>query len=482
MSNGAPAEMETVGAAAAGATNGVSQRPVLQPAATEKVDLVEETYAVTSVSTAHGVWRIFDRKRSLANRLCWLLLWLAAVALFITYFVLQTQYLVSDPTSTLITQEFVSPTPFPAVSVCLSTLDPDSVRSFVNVVSGISPEEQLVNLFNSSGILCFYGNRTPRQLANSDYVTGSERCRSDGQLSFIDYPFASSPTLCFTTPANGSIAATQPGYSMIVVGRLPGLATFDSITYAIRKPEEQYSPLLANLLTLELTTRVRFSISRSTIINNCDSRPGGQSRCFATFQQSCIEQACSCSYPTINTTNGADLPSQLPGSCASKNLNGTCNFTQYPYPCRPPYSGSNCTLLQACGPEAAKAACPLPSCEEYEFPQTASTKPITAAMLNATVNGAQINGTAAVDGTFILSVVLNDQMVTRIDETHAYTPLTYFGSVGGMMGLLLGFSVLTILEWIEGCWIIGKRVERAATSDQVDLQFVADEEKGGKGA
>lgn len=44
------------------------------------------------------------------------------------------------------------------------------------------------------------------------------------------------------------------------------------------------------------------------------------------------------------------------------------------------------------------------------------------------------------------------------------------------MGLLLGFSVLTVAEWIEGCCRIGKKVEEVAVDEVVDILTDDDEE------
>ena len=101
------------------------------------------------------------------NRLCWAFLWLTSFSLFVLYLVLQTQYLVSNPTSTLITRQFNATVQFPSVSICISSLSPDSVKSFAASNPGETPREQLTSLFNSSGILCYYG-RPVRQLWNAD--------------------------------------------------------------------------------------------------------------------------------------------------------------------------------------------------------------------------------------------------------------------------------------------------------------------------
>jgi hypothetical protein len=341
----------------------------------------------------------------------------------------------------------------------------------------------MASLFNSSGILCYYGFRSVRQLWNSDFATGSMDCRKDAYLEFIDYPFATNPTLCITVN-NTDLFTTQPGVQMTFLGKLPDLAPFDAVTYGIRKPEEQYEPLLSNYLTLGLNTRSRFKIELSHQIKDCNATAGGQPKCLSNFQQSCIEQACNCTYPVITDDQAADLAEQIPGSCAKKNLEGTCNYNSTGFLCPPGLGGSRaifCTLDQICGSKAAQHACPLPSCDDPTFPQISTFTPIDNRVLDGAA-GIDANTTEALRGVFLLSVILESQTITIVQEVLGYTALSYFGSVGGMMGLLLGFSMLTIMEWVEGCCKIGKKVEEAAVDEVVDILTDDDDEQAEKAA
>ncbi|KAI9024648.1 Amiloride-sensitive sodium channel-domain-containing protein [Hyaloraphidium curvatum] len=475
---GGPAEKlfqaEAAGTAANGTANGLAAPLLPAPKPPdEDVDFVQEVYNITSVSTAHGVWRVFDRKRSMANRLCWAVLWLTAAGLFITYLVLQSMYLAESPTSTLITQEVVSPMPFPAVSICLSSLNTSLIRAFVRPIPPGPPQQQLETLLNSSGVLCYFGWRTLRQLWNSDYSLGTQSCRENATLTWADYPFASSPTLCITTPPG--LLAEQPGVSLRFIGRLPFLEPFDTVTYSLRTPESQIEPLLSNFVVFGANTRVRFQTTISKSLKECDPNPGGQPVCFSRFQQQCIERACDCKYPVIEPGMAEeDLAAQLPGSCASKNREGTCTYHDPIFPCPDSKKHRNCTLQTLCGPTESKKACPLPSCEETDYPQVASLSPISETTFEDVANGTA--GTL-----FVLSVLLETQTVTLIEETEAYTVLSYLGAVGGMMGLLLGFSVLTILEWFEGCFHIGTKVEEIIEEAAEDAGLISDsddEEEG----
>ncbi|KAI9009062.1 hypothetical protein DFJ74DRAFT_686730 [Hyaloraphidium curvatum] len=284
-------------------------------AKTQHLDIVAEAYSVASKSTAHGVWRIFDRRRRWANRICWAFLWLTAFSLFVTYLVLQTEYLASFPTSTLITQVFVSPTPFPAVSVCISSLNRTTVAAFLRPPRGSTVLEQVADIFNGSGVACFYGLHTARQLLRYEIPSDGSGCSARSTVSFVDYPFAWSPTLCITTP--GDLVADQPGYTLTIVGRVPGLGVLDQLTYGIRQADAQFQPMLANLLSTGIHTRERFHIGTTRNIRNCDPQPGGQPKCLADFQQQCVEKACSCRYPAVagnvSGSSLSDLVEQLPG-------------------------------------------------------------------------------------------------------------------------------------------------------------------------
>jgi len=300
-----------------------------------------------------------------------------------------------------------------------------------------------------------------------------------------------SPTLCLTTN-NTDLFAKQTGVQMTFVGKLPTLTPFDSITYGIRKPEEIFEPLLSNFVTIGGQARVRFSYDIVQEIKNCNSTTGGQPKCLSSFQQACIETMCNCTYPRIEDSDAADLPSQLPGSCVSKHIRGSCGYNLTGLPCPAGLGFPNtdtCTLEQICGSDAGQQVCPLPSCEEPSFPSIATSTPIDRRILDGAVPPAG-NESSYLDGVFVLSVVLGSQTITYAAEEVSYTSLSYFGAVGGMMGLLMGFvfsrsssdqnfawlnclptprllkfSVLTIMEWVEGFCRIGKRVEETAVEE-----------------
>lgn len=413
-------------AASASAVEGAPEEPA-------KLDFIQETYNVASTSTAHGVVRIVDRQRPMWNRVCWGILWFTAAGLFLTYLVLQSMYLASAPTSTLITHDYNDTTDFPSVSVCISTLQPAVIRAFVKPNPGRNPREQMTSLFQSSGVLCYYGWRSLRQLWGSDFAA-TTLCREAASLEWVDYPFATSPTLCLKTKPQ---KAYQAGISMTIIGKVPDMNGFDQLTYGLRRPEEQFEPLLANFLETGLNTRVRFGTTVSTFIKACNDTTGGQPKCLASFQQSCIEKICNCRYPVINDTGANDLPEQLPGSCVVKNLQGQCNYNMTGFPCpagvNPASRPNGCTLNDVCGSDQARRACPLPSCVDTAYPQSASVAFIDPAIFNET---GVINATDAMNGLFILSVILNSQTVTLAQEVVAYTPLSYFGAVGGMVSLI----------------------------------------------
>jgi hypothetical protein len=421
-----------------------------------------------------------------------MLLWLTAFSLFVTYLVLQTQYFTEQPTSTLIVNQFNHTIQFPSVSICISSVEPEAVRHFIKLNPGDTPRDRMASMFNSTGILCYYGYRTWRQLWNSDFASGSQDCRDDAKLEWIDYPFSTAPTLCLTTN-NSDLFATQTGVRMTFMGKLPAVSPFDQLTYGIRKPDQQYEPLLSNFLNIGVMTRARFRYSLSQSIKDCNSTTGGQAKCLSSFQQNCIETACNCTYPVITDEQAADLPEQLHGACVTKNLRGLCNYNTTGYTC-PSFlalqrakqvraiAANNCTLEQVCASQAGQNACPLPSCDASSFPQVATSTSLSRNVLDGVVPEGG-NETEYFRGFFVLSIILDSQTITIIQEVEGYTALSYFGSIGGMMGLLLGFvgaravtlldladflihrhrfSVLTIAEWVEGFCKIGKRVEETS--------------------
>lgn len=415
--------------------------------------LADELYVISSDST-HDVARVFDKNRSLLNRSIWALIWFTAFALFVIYMVFQTMYLTSNPTNTLITAEFVTPTLLPNVSVCISSLDVPSVRQFLHLNTDSTPREQMTGLFNTSGVLCYFTWQSLKQLWQGRFETATD-CRSTASISFVDYPFALQPTLCLTTTV--PLFAEAAGASITFIGHLPN-ASSDTLTYAIRRNGEVYQPQVSNLVTMGAHTRVRFSIQNYTFIQDCDPRPGGQPECFAEFQQACVEESCNCSYPILNDINSFDMSTQIPGSCVLANLNGTCTYTTSGLTA-PPNSqltcGTNCTLAQVCGSTQAQRSCPFPSCETSLFPQVTSLAPISPSLF-ATSSSPDFN--SSVSTLFALTLVLDSQLIEVIEQVPGYTTLSYLGAIGGMLGLLLGYSVLSIAEWLEGCWRVMRKV------------------------
>lgn len=194
------------------------------------------------------------------------------------------------------------------------------------------------------------------------------------------------------------------------------------------------------LAGLPVLTKVLFSQQTTSLIKGCNAT-GSQVSCKAAYHQSCVERLCNCKYPSSR-------PETIPGNCEDAFLNGTCPVKSPVFPCPPGHGrpGSNCTLLQACNPDAA---CPLPSCTSSSFPMSTSLRPVPNA-----VGGRDL---------FTLSITLASTEVELAQEVAVYTGWQYFTGILAFMAGLLGFSVVTCCEfWDNGFMLRRKRREKAA--------------------
>jgi hypothetical protein len=380
------------------------------PAVEKQTDYVDEIYQITSTSTAHDVWRIFDRKRTCFNRSLWTILWLTCFSLYITYFVAQLLQFLSRPSSTLVEAVMESPMAFPSVAICLSTTNASMIRQFF--------QEPVSGGGLTLGVRCTFGF--------SATTTGSalngQDCRSTARKEWSDYPFGVSPTACLRFNAEGEYVANLPGTTMTFIVNVPGLAnSIATANFQLLDPKDSVHPLLSNLIDVSSATKVLFQKSTSSQLDSCTNDAGGQRTCAIKAEQKCVETVCGCTYPDPYS------PEDLPGSCAAKLQRGECVYGRPIYQC-PGKINQLCALEDICSPKNIFAQCPYPSCFTMAFPFSASTNQLPS----------QFQGT----GIFVMSVVLRSVDVNTMVEVRGMTLLDFFGSIGGMMGLLLGFSVV----------------------------------------
>jgi hypothetical protein len=349
-----------------------------------------------------------------------LLLW----AFLIYYIVVQAQYLASKPTSTSLTREPQSPYVFPAISMCLTTLNSTKAEQFLREASGIGPV-----LNGSTGMACSAGLGNPNDDIPEDGACGGR------EIQWIDFPFTVLPTICVTFNTPPLFSSTIAGASLTIAGRFPQMGTADLITYSLDAPNQPLTfPILNSAASKGVLTKVLFQEKQTKLIKDCD--PNNQAACQISFQQKCVESLCNCQYPEPNN------PITIPGSCELAFRSGECPIRQPIFPCQS--AGGTCTLLDACNPEET---CPNPSCEASTFTLTPSFREI------ASPDNADL---------FVMSFVLASNEIEIAQETLIYNTLQFLSSILGLLAGLLGFSVVTIFEFCDNGFSLGRKKRAAA--------------------
>ncbi len=425
----------------------------------------------TENTTAHGVVRIFKKEYSIIRRLFWLLVVVGAAAGCLYNCIDRIGHLASSPTSTAITSMRVRPSEFPAVTVCntnaytASGLEVLGLREVGSKALNIDPlnssELSECERITAGSTVLLEDLRTKAVQPLDELILecsfAGESCDLDRHFEHHFSDFGS----CYTF--NGK--SREPVVSTYGTGSRQGLFLILNID------QSQYtaSPLTdagvsvyvhssrepAQVFDQGITVppgRVGFiSMRKETTINNAgvgctedydNSRFNfignefdySSSACLLDCQLTAIADNCSCYHL------GQSIPPSNPMYANLRN----CTF-------------SDVCCIQKMSASALDCNC-LSACTSTVYDASISYSRIPAEYSRNTYR--QVFGNDSfVDINLIGLSVFYKTLDVRLETTRfSYSAVALLSDIGGQLGLFLGISVISILEFCT--WLFDEGVDR----------------------
>lgn len=113
---------------------------------------------------------------------------------------------------------------FPAVAVCLTTLNSTKATEFVTLAP-----EGVRGVLNgtSNGIACVAGIGSSEDDVPNDGTCGGRT------IQWIDFPFSVLPVICNVFNVDGLVTTNSPGGTVTIVGRFPGFRDQDLFSFSL---------------------------------------------------------------------------------------------------------------------------------------------------------------------------------------------------------------------------------------------------------
>ncbi len=147
----------------------------------------------------------------------------------LVYLVYTIQILVARPTSTDLTRVAQDPFIFPAVAVCLTTLNSTKATAFLTMAPG-----GVRGLLNgtASGIACAAGIGSVDSEVPQDSTCGGRG------VQWIDFPFSLLPSVCNIFNIDSLVTSNSPGATLSVVGRFPDFGESDLFSFSLSPQDD----------------------------------------------------------------------------------------------------------------------------------------------------------------------------------------------------------------------------------------------------
>lgn len=429
-------------------------------------------------TTTHGVVRIFSNK-SLVRRGFWLLIVLGAAAGCLNNCINRILFLASSPTSTSISIDRVQPLDFPAVTFCnLNFLTLDVVNA-----TGILP--LAAEVLNTVPSELGEGGACTRTLGNypgigdivmEDFIyqahhqmaTFMSNCSFMGMPCFEDdfTPVLTTFGVCYTFNSG----LTKPVLKSTGTGARQGLNVYldiqqdqyisspsiDAGARLVVRPQFEPPLPLDHGIAIPPGTNAFIGITQRNIIDetkrNCrDESEVAQfnylrsigysvSACSLDCVLTQIADNCGCSY----------LPMQYPPDLDSR-------FAELP-PCT--FQDICCVQYEAIQPEQCDC---LAACNSVQYSTFASYSQLPAnyiledlkELFGMSVEEVQ-NNIAGV------TVFFETRNVETVTTSFSYSPVALLSDIGGQLGLFLGVSVISMMEF--AMWLLDEFRDRCLCS------------------
>lgn len=426
-------------------------------------------------TTTHGVVRVF-RNKSIVRRLFWLLIVLGASAGCLYNCINRIRFLASSPTSTTISVDREQPLDFPAVTFCnlnIFTVDGLS-RSGVDplLAAGVLNAE-IEDLFEG-GICTRYEAEMP-DLGNvifEDLIRNAGHQRSSfimnctfmGEFCRED-DFVSIPTPlgeCYTFNSGSRKEVLQVNKTGIRHG----------LSVSLNVEQEQY--IATPSLDAGVNVLVHPQSEPPLPLERGIAVPPGSNAVIGIMQRNVIDntgRAC-CSEDDVSQlsflqqNNPEYSVSACSLNCFLTQIGDICECSLFPRQYPPDLPLRPCSFLDACclqlvgisptlGLNSSACDCPS-SCKSVSYNAFASYSVLPA--LYALKYFRQEFGGNATANVAGVTVYYESPHVETFTTSYSYGPVALLSDIGGQLGLFLGVSVISMMEF--GMWLLDEIRDR----------------------
>ena len=414
-------------------------------------------------TSANGVVRIFQGKSAI-RRVFWLIIILTAAAVSLYFIIDRIQFLASSPTSTTVSITRKSTQTFPAVTVCnlnglrRGALDKKNLTELVESAISAMTEEGTRNCEERVSQLDSLKNTIYEELAMQARHSLEEfiwRCsfagKPCGNLTEVFKPVFTDLGICYTfnselidPPIQSRGTGQRQGLELVVnVEQLEYTIPLDAgVKVAIHTQSEP--PLPDDQGIGVPTGRNAFiSIKEQSILDEtgqgCRSSEDLSNINFLQGEYSTYT-ASACLVDCLHTSIADNCDCIVARSFYSED---TADYSQLP----------NCTLEKICCIEnqlltPTECNCPT-ACSSISFATTVSYSYFPAEYIS---NDLGIPANIFLTDLLQIHVYFETLNIEMETTTFAYSPIALLSDIGGILGLFLGVSVITVIEF--GTWVV----------------------------
>ena len=414
-------------------------------------------------TTAHGLVRIF--RGHVALRIFWLIIVLVAAGGCLNNCIDRIIFLASNPNSTATSIIREQPISFPAVTICnLNPLTMDGLKNvgIINNATGTSNIEDVRSVLNfipdgsqASFNLCkAIATSGPAIDLNTLYRTAGHK-EEEFILSctFLDSNCTLEPVLtglgrCFTFNRNGT-------YNTSGTGIRQGLSLFMDIQ------QEQY--VASSYFDAGVRINIHSPNEFPMPIDRAIAVAAGRNAFIGltTRNMTDTREGAGC-----NRADGYSATGCLLG-CQAENIVKQCGCSFV----------DNCTYHDLCcinSQAFANILCDCPSaCSNTEYRVFNSYSSLPASYVSSSFMGR--DNERVPENIIGVNVYFETLNVETLTTSPAYNPVSLLSDIGGQLGLFLGISVISVLEFVT--WLADEGYQRLCCGRRIDKYFFDRREK-----
>ncbi|KAK6182491.1 hypothetical protein SNE40_010170 [Patella caerulea] len=464
-------------------------------------------------STMHGVPSIVGSKLYRGRNIFWVIVVLVMGALLVTTIYVQLSDYYRYPTVTSVNVNYLEEDDFPAITVCdLNIFN----KAFVSKMDDRT-QKYMTFLTEISGIYHLVGKRFLRALVKGDKSPPTNKTADDIvqtlfeqvndmikgtglKCAWGDYYWENCDSalttrvtemgICFTVDTrklvrnhHGSakpnpVSNSLRGFNVVITTirtDIPyRLYQFEGFKIVLHDHDEDPLPqsrgfvVGANCSTeVEVSKSVRIGLEPpflafggSTCIDTNSDKFTNPLKRFNFYTKEACEKECFMDYVVKFCGCRHFLHPGNESLCSIEHLSGCYRHAEATY-----YKGDSN------GTAKAECVCPLP-CRESTHKAS-----VTCAKFRPTAPFEKILDNASIDADVVtLHVFFADPVVTVIEQVPVYTLEKLLGSIGGQVGLFMGFSLITVAEMFELIFLLvtrGRLLHQERYEKEAEMQQLA---------